>query len=86
VRFAFYSCHYEISLYDFRVLLLNSRLRFRYEIACFLLHNFLTRFPNKISCFHAVVRCLFENCRVLLHTFRMRFRAFWPLWNVLVRL
>ena len=66
------------------VWLVNFRVRLPYEIVCFLLHNFLTRFPNEISCFLAVMmRCPYGDiCRVLLHTFLMRFRAFWPLWDV----
>jgi hypothetical protein len=51
-----FSCHYEISLCDLCVLLVNFRTRFPYEIVCFLLHSFLTRFPKEISCFLAVMR------------------------------
>ena len=46
---------------------------------CFLVHNFVTRFRNEISRFFlAVMRCPSEVSRVVLHTFHMRFGAFWP--------
>jgi hypothetical protein len=47
------------------------------RLYAFLLHNFLTRFPNEI--FLGVMRCPYEICHVLLHNFLMIFRAFWPL-------
>ncbi len=66
------------------VQLLNFRLRFRYEVVGFMLHNFLTRFPDEMSCLIAVTRCPHETCRVLLDTFLMSFRAFWPYWDVVL--
>jgi hypothetical protein len=53
--------------------LLNFRRRFPYEVVCFLLRNFLTRFPNLVSCSLAVVRSPYEICCVLLRTFLMQF-------------
>jgi hypothetical protein len=41
--------------------------------------RFDSKFSSEISCFLAVMRCRYEICRVLLHTFLMRFRTFWPL-------
>jgi hypothetical protein len=51
------------------VLLLNFRLRFPYEIACFLLPNFLTRFAKENSCFFGVTKCPYEICRVFVAYF-----------------